>query len=204
MKKDLFIAHNGKKIARADLEDPQKPGFVKAGIWPLPPSMFLAACHFGLKNHRGQSLALVQPQPDPLSAKTLRSEAPEALRLSLEDAERQLAEAGTLTLASFKQWRSAMNEIAAFDRHIGPGMELTEAGVEKRKGLLREVEDAEKNFRRAEDVETAARTEKARADAELQRWVNEERARRREAVNPKPAAATLSEQLTALRQKITG
>ena len=73
---DVYVAANGRRIHRRDVEDPERPGYVRGGLWPLPPSAWLAASHFGLRNHRGDSLALAPTAPDPLAARVLRQSAP--------------------------------------------------------------------------------------------------------------------------------
>ena len=108
-----------------------------------------------------------------------------------------------MTLAAFEAWRARMADLAKFDRQT-IGSELTEAGTQKRKELLQAVQQAEKNFRAAEDCEDQGRAAQARAAGELQSWINTERDRRRRAARPEspPGPQRLAEQLEKLKAEI--
>ena len=58
----------------------------------LTPREFFDAAKRGLKSASGKSLKLVEPTPNPLSAKILREQAPQELQDALEQATTRLKE----------------------------------------------------------------------------------------------------------------
>lgn len=192
-----------------DLIDPKKPGHLRPQVL-LTPSEFMEAGRLGSKSASGKNLKLIEPAIDPLSGKALRPLAPPELRKGVDDAQAQLEESSTITTAAFKKWRMAMAERSKFDREMGAGPKLTDAGVKRGQQLEKAIEDAAKYFHDAEDCESAARVAVVRAENQVRRWVYDERLRQQEETRlateaaRKPKAIPLTDRLSALKKKVTG
>ena len=187
--------------------DPQRKGFLKPGIM-LSGKEYMEVCRRGLKSHRGNSLALIETSPDPLSAKVLIPQAPTELRDGLRQAEQRYNEAEKVRAKSFERLEVALDERAKFSAQT-LGSSLTELGVQRLQAITAKINEAEADFRSAESCESEARIEKLHAEQVLQNWVRSEGDRRQEAIKQaaeaeKSKPAPLSERLSRLKKKVTG
>jgi hypothetical protein len=123
-----------------DLIDPKRPGHLRPQVL-LTPSEFMEASRLGLKSASGKDLKLIETSIEPLSAKALRPLAPAELRKAVDDAQRQLEESQAITTEAFKRWRVGMAERSKFDKELGAGAQLTDAGVKRRQQMDKSIED---------------------------------------------------------------
>lgn len=139
----------------------------------LTPREFFDAAKRGLKSASGKSLKLVEPTPNPLSAKILREQAPQELQDALEQATTRLKESQHISNKLFDQWINAQRE----KRHLSAdyGEDLTDHGKTKLSALYRGIQQRENDLKDDEDCATLARVEKMNAVRGLGEWIRDRR-----------------------------
>jgi len=126
------------------------------------------------------------------------------------EASQKYEEAKALSTIAFNRWRVAMDELRRFSREFGDSG-LSPSGHAHRRELDRNIEDADKAFRQAEDVERDCRLTAMQAELAIQSWIWEEHDRIQEEMKAKAKAAaksgqdtSLSGRLKALKKKVSG
>ena len=149
-----------------------KDGSLKPGVI-LSQREYLAACGRGLKSAAGQSLKLVEPIPDLMSAKNLRKQAPAELTNALEQAQARLKESHEITNKLFGAWIESKRAKQRFTAAYGET--LTDEGKTKSDELDRAIGECERNLADAEDCATMARIEVINAEQQLDQWLRGKR-----------------------------
>lgn len=164
----VFVAMDDKRYTRADLEDPSRPGYLKAELTPIEPQIWTAAAHFGLLTPSGKQMRYVEVKPDPREPRS--EEAPADLRKRVETAQEALNDVRTQMDAALdqrvnaqvdQQRAAARQDADAFNRAVAREQGATE------QQMILETE-AIPLRRRVSDAEAA-----------LRRWIEGERIRRR-------------------------
>jgi len=219
MTENVYIAANGKEITREYLEDPDRPGHVMPGRWPLSAMEFLAAGFFDLKNNRGFDLRLRETSPNPLGRKALEGEMPEGLRKSREQAAVLLAEEEALCDDKRAIFHKAVKSLDQCLQRIGIVMRRTPGETREVYQLSAEVDAARKEFSRAQDKATEARSLFCSWDKKYGVWLTNEAMRRNaeeaeaalkarlaeKHIEPTPTLAErLSQRLSSLVERVAG
>jgi hypothetical protein len=172
-KHDIYIGADGKQVHRSDLEDPERSGYIRRGIL-LSPTEYIAAHTFGLKNLRGDTMALVETSPDPFRVKP--GEAPAELREVMELARKELEEAMKLVGKAGAEYAKAEEKIR---RAMGDG------SPQQYSRLKAEEEKARKLWLVLRDEEQQAVVKFHSAERKVSMWCESESIRRREEAQPR-------------------
>lgn len=82
---DVFTAMSGKRFRRADVENPDRPGFLRDELVPIEPDVWSAGSYFNLLTPTHRRMRPLPPKPDPSHVSV--SEAPANLREDLARAQ---------------------------------------------------------------------------------------------------------------------
>lgn len=166
---DTFVGTmTGEIIRRQDLEDPKKLGHLREGLL-LDPDAWTAAQRWGLRTPSGRSIGFIEPTPDPREPR--RDEAPaelrkrvETARAALEDVRARIQAAVDERAEAEDDWRraAARGDATAYDQALAREHEA----MERRTNL--------------EQEEMLPKKQLADAEAEIRRWIWNERLRRYE------------------------
>ena len=174
----VYVGSDGVVVAREELEDPERPGYLRRGGL-YRPREWLAACHYGLLTPRGSSLQLVRTSPDPY--KPLDAEAPDDVLHPLQEAEQQLKTAERLAEDAASRYDDATEALRDFNTEYGNRLGgLNEKGFAKKVALEFEIRKAENDLRAARGLCDESRSEFMAAQNRMSAWRRVERSRREE------------------------